>query len=108
MGCQEKLNDHLPVMLEPRCIGVNDHAVPWHLGTGGEDLAPVVLHHAHPARAVCGQLRMIAERGKIDAGLPDHGQHVLLIGKSHSSVVDRHITHARSLLPFNMDRAKRT
>ena len=50
---------------------------------------------------------MIAECRQVDPGFADHGKHVSLIRKGHSSVVYRHITHASLLLPFHMYCTKR-
>ena len=64
--------------------------------------------HTHPACTVCGKFGMIAECRKIDPGFSDNRQNIFFICELYPSVIDCHITHLLPLLPFNMDRTKRT
>src|SRR5699024_6009190 len=83
-------------MLQPRRICIDHHSVPWHLGTGGKDLAPVILHHAHATGAVGGQFRMITEGMKINTGFTDDRKYIFVFIKCNFSIVDGHIFHSLS------------
>ena len=100
VGGQHQLQDHPPVLQEPGGVGADHHAVPGLHGAGGVDLAPLVLHHAHPAGAVNRQFRIVAEGRHVDAGLPDHSQDVFLPVEGHPLAVDVHnsLCHGSPLL----------
>ena len=80
-------------------------------GAGGVDLAGFhVLDDAHAARAVDGELGIIAEGGHVNSGLPDDGQDVLLAVERHAQPVDNHCSlgHDLTLLFNGVDGAEGT
>ena len=80
-------------------------------GAGGVDLAGLhVLDDAHAARAVDGELGIVAEGGHVDSGLPDDGQDVLLAVERHAQPVDNHCSlgHDLTLLFNGVDGAEGT
>ena len=108
MGRQQQLQYHPPVPQQPGGVGPDLHAVPGLHGAGGVDLPGLyVLHDAHTARAVNGQVGVIAERGDVDTRLADDRQHVALAVKGHPLPVDDHnsLCHG-SLLLNGVDRAE--
>ena len=54
-------------------------------------IAPLILHHAHPAGAVDGQLGVVAEGGHINAGLAHQLQNILFALDGDRDLVDEHI-----------------
>ena len=100
VGGQQQLQDHPAVLQKPGGIGADPHAVPGLHGAGGVDLAPLVLHHAHPAGAEGGQLGIVAEGGHVDACLANDRQNVFLPVERHPLAVDIHdsLCHRSALL----------
>ena len=107
VGGEHQLQDHPPVLEELGGVGADAHPVPGLHGAGGVDLAPLVLHHAHAARAVDRQLRIVAEGGHLDAGLPDHRQNVFLPVEGDALAVDIHDSLCHGLSPPSPDRWRR-
>ena len=78
---------------------MDDHTGTRLFGTGCKHLALVILHHAHSARAVNGQIRMITEGRDVYFGFPYKRENVLLAFYRHFDAVYCHIIH-KILLMF--------
>ena len=87
---QQQFQDHPAVLQQPGGVGADGQPIPGLHRAGGLDLAPLVLHHAHPAGPVDGQVGVIAEGGHLDAGLADDRQHVGLPVEGDPLAVDVH------------------
>ena len=72
VGGQKQFQDHLPVVVKLRCVGADHHFVLGRRGAGSDNVSSLILHHAHPACAVNGQIRIVAEGRDRNADFPDY------------------------------------
>ena len=87
---KQKLDDHPAVFEQPGSVRLDGEPVARLHGAGGVDAAPVVLHDAHTARAVNGEIGVVAQRRHIDARLADNGENVFLPVERDALAVDIH------------------
>ena len=90
MRGEQKLDDHPAVFEQPGGVRLDGEPVARLHGAGGVDAAPVVLHDAHTARAVNGEIGVIAQRRHVDARLADNGENVFLPVERDALAVDIH------------------
>jgi len=109
MRGEQQLEDDAAVLQKPRAVRADAHTVARFHRAGCVDLAGLfILHHAHTARAVNGKVGVIAECRHFDAGLADHGEHVLFAVEADAlSVNDHHSLCHGSILLNGVDRAER-
>ena len=87
---EQKLDDHPAVFEQPGGVRLDGEPVARLHGAGGVDAAPIVLHNAHTARAVNGEIGVVAQRRHVDARLADNGENVFLPVERDALAVDIH------------------
>ena len=90
VGREQQLKDHAAMLEQSRTVGSDRHAVAWFHGAGRVDLAALVLHDAHTARAVDGKVGIVAEGRHFDSGLANDGKHVLFAVEADALAVNDH------------------
>ena len=91
MGSQKQFQNHPPVVLKAGGIGPNDHPILGRGGAGGDQVAALILHHAHPAGAIDGQIGIITEGGNMDSYAVDDLEDVFFLVKVCPYAVNYHI-----------------
>jgi hypothetical protein len=92
---KKQLKYHLPVFAKTPGIGLYPHSSSGRSGAGRLQTAAFSLDHAHPARAVDRQLRMIAKGRKVYARLPYQLKYIFLAINLYGNVVNNHIFPVR-------------
>ena len=87
---QEQLQNILAVFPQAGRVGDHAHPRPGRRGAGGVHIAPLVLHHAHPAGAIDRELGIIAEGWHIDPRLAHELEDVLFPFDGDGDLVDEH------------------
>ena len=87
---EQKLDDHPAVFEQTRRVGLDGEPVARLHGAGGVDAALIVLDDAHTARAVNGEIGVVAQRRHVDARLADDGENVFLPVERDALAVDIH------------------
>lgn len=91
VGGEQQLQDHAAVLVELRGMGADAHTMLGRGGAGSHHAAPLVLHHAHPARAVDGEVGIIAEGGQLDSRLAHQSENIGFLVKFYPDPVNKHI-----------------
>ena len=99
MRSEQQLEDHAAMLQQTRGVGLDDHAVAGLHRAGRIDLAALILHHAHTARAVGGKVGMVAESRHFDTGLADHGEDVLFAVEGDALTVNDHCSLCHCVKP---------
>ena len=89
--CEQKLEDHFPVLMQFGGVGADHHFMLGRRGTGGDHASALVFHHTHTTRPVNGHIGIITKGWYMDSCFADHLQDIFLIRKSGTDSVNDHI-----------------